>query len=144
VGFRPSTSPTQILAFSRLYQQEQWDGLQTIVIVERIRHLWNQTTHEIQFYLNPVPPDVQLLCHAIRTHCSIENQLHRLLDVTFAEDQCWIRSFHSPHNLALLRRLALNALNRETTLKRSLRQKRRQAAMNNNYMVTVLNALCQA
>ena len=33
-----------------LYQSESWVGLQTIVIVERTRHLWNQTTHEIQFY----------------------------------------------------------------------------------------------
>ena len=133
-----------ITAFGGLYQQQLWDGLQTIVIVERIRHLWNETTHEIQFYLTSLPPDAQFLCRAIRTHWSIENQLHWTLDVTFAEDRCRIRSFHSPRNLALLRRLALNALNQETTLKRSLRQKRKQAAMNNHYMVTVLNAFCQA
>jgi len=41
-------------ALGGLYQQEQWDGLQTIVIVERIRHLWNETTHEIQFYLTTI------------------------------------------------------------------------------------------
>jgi predicted transposase YbfD/YdcC len=131
-------------AFGGLYQQEQWDGLQTIVIVERIRHLWNETTHYIHFYLTSLPPDAQFLCHAIRTHWTIENRLHWTLDVTFAEDHCRIRSFHSPRNFALLRRLALNALNQETTLKRSLRQKRKRAAMNNNYMVTVLNAFCQA
>jgi predicted transposase YbfD/YdcC len=131
-------------AIGGLYQQEQWDGLQTIVIVERFRHLWNETTHELQFYLTSVPPDAQLLCHAIRTHWSIENQLHWTLDVTFAEDRCRIRSFHSPRNFASLRRLALNALNQETTLKRSLRQKRKRAAMNNDYMMTVLNAFCQA
>jgi hypothetical protein len=28
-----------------LYQAESWVGLRTIVIVERTRHLWNQTTH---------------------------------------------------------------------------------------------------
>jgi predicted transposase YbfD/YdcC len=133
-----------ITAFGGLYQQHSWDGLQTIVIVERIRHLWNETTHEIQFYLTSLPPDAQFLCRAIRTHWIIENQLHWTLDVTFAEDRCRIRSFHSPRNLALLRRLALNALNQETTLKRSLRQKRKQSAMNNHYMVTVLNAFCQA
>ncbi|MEM8780482.1 MAG: hypothetical protein AAGF26_16780 [Cyanobacteria bacterium P01_G01_bin.49] len=32
----------------------------------------------------------------------------------------------------------------EKTFKRSLRQKMKQAAMNNNYMMTVLNAFCQA
>lgn len=69
-------------AFAGLYQQEQWDGLQTIVVVERIRHLWNQTTHDLQFYLTSLPADAQFLCHAIRTHWSIENQLHWTLDVT--------------------------------------------------------------
>jgi predicted transposase YbfD/YdcC len=133
-----------LTAFGGLYQQQQWDGLQTIVIVERIRHLWNETTHEIQFYLTSVQADAQLLCHAIRTHWSIENQLHWTLDVTFNEDRSRIRSGHSPRNFAFLRRLALNALNQETTFKRSLRQKRKQAAMNDDYMMTVLNTFCQA
>ena len=54
-------------AFGGLYQQEQWDSLQTIVIVERIRYLWNETTHAIQFYLTSLSPDAQFLCRAIRT-----------------------------------------------------------------------------
>ncbi len=40
---------------------------------------------------------------------------------------------------ALLRRLALNALNREQTYKRSLRQKSKRAAMDNDYIIQVLN-----
>ncbi len=75
---------------------------------------------------------------------SLENQLHWTLDVTFNEARSRIRSGYSPRNFAFLRRLALNALNLKTTFKRSLRQKRTPAAMNNNYMVTVLNAFCQA
>jgi len=47
-------------------------------------------------------------------------------------------------NLTILRRMALNALNQEKTLQRSLRQKIKQAAMNNDYMMTVLNSFCQA
>jgi predicted transposase YbfD/YdcC len=133
-----------LTAFGGLYQQQHWEGLHTIVIVERIRHLWNETTHEIQFYLTSLQPDAQLLCRAIRTHWSIENQLHWTLDVTFNEDRSRIRSGHSPRNFAFLRRLALNALNQETTFKRSLRQKRKQAAMNDDYMMTVLNTFCQA
>lgn len=131
-------------AFGELYQLERWSGLQTIVIVERIRHLWNKTTSEVQFYLTSLPPDAQRLGRAIRQHWTIENQVHWTLDVIFCEDACRIRSFHSPRNLALLRRLALNALNQETSFKRSLRQKSQQAAMNNDYMITVLNSFCQA
>ena len=58
-------------------------------------------------------------------------------------DRCRISSCHSPRNLALLRRMALNALNQEKRLKRSLRQKMKRAAMNNDYMMTVLQSFCQ-
>ena len=129
--------------FGGLYKQEQWSGLQTIVMVERTRHLWNKVTHEVQFYLSSLPADAQNLGHAIRTHWGIENQVHWTLDVTFNEDHCRIRSCNSPRNLALLRRMALNALNQEKSLKRSLRQKMKRAAMNNNYMMTVLQSFCQ-
>ncbi len=60
------------------------------------------------------------------------DQVHWTLDVTFSEDDCRIRSGHAPRNFALLRRMALNALNLETTIKRSLRQKMKRAAMNND------------
>ena len=64
--------------------------------------------------------------------------------MNFNEDACRIRCGHSPHNIALIRRLALNMLRQETTLKRSLRQKQTRAAMDNNYMVSILKSFCQA
>jgi predicted transposase YbfD/YdcC len=133
-----------LAAFGGLYQQEQWSGLQSIVIVERVRHLWNKITHEVQFYLSSLPADAQLVGRAIRQHWGIENQVHWTLDVTFNEDQCRIRSGNSPTNFALLRRIALNALNQESTCQRSIRQKSKRAAMNNDYMMTVLHSGCQA
>jgi predicted transposase YbfD/YdcC len=130
--------------FGGLYQQEQWLGLQTIVMVERVRHLWNKTTREVHFYLSSLPADAQLLGRAIRQHWGIENQVHWTLDVIFKEDQCRIRFGHAPRNFSFLRRMALNILNQEKTLKRSLRQKSKRASMNNDYMVTVLKSFCQA
>ena len=133
-----------VTALAGLYKQEQWAGLRTIVLVERVRHLWNKTTYEVQFYLSSLPVDAELNGRAIRQHWGIENQVHWSLDVTFGEDQCRIRSLNSPRNLALLRRMALNAVNQETTLRRSLRQKRKRAAMNNDYMMQILKCFCQA
>jgi predicted transposase YbfD/YdcC len=127
-----------------LYQAQEWVGLQTIVIVERTRHLWNQTTHEIQFYLSSLPSDSPRIAPAIRQHWGIENSLHWTLDVTFGEDACRVRSLHAPHNLGLVRRFAVNTLNRESTFKRSLRQKSKRAAMDNDYMLTLLAAALPA
>jgi len=123
-----------------LHGQDNWDGLLTVVMVMRTRHLWNKTTNEVHFYISSLKSDAQLIAHAIRSHWGVENSLHWSLDVTFAEDASRIRSGHSPQNFSLLRRFALNALNRESTLKRSNCQKSARASMNNNYMLTVLDA----
>lgn len=126
--------------FPSLHQANEWVGLKTIVIVERTRHLWNKTTHEIQFYLSSLPPDSPRMAPAIRQHWGIENSLHWVLDVTLSEDDCRVRSLHAPHNLALLRRFALNALNQEDSWQRSLRQKSKRAAMDDSYILKVLAA----
>ena len=123
-----------------LYHQDDWVGLQSVVMVVRVRHLWNKTTREVQFYLTSLENDARKLGQAIRLHWSIENGLHWTLDVTFNEDDCRVRSGHSPQNLAILRRIALNALNREQSFRRSTRQKSNRAAMDNNYMLTILAA----
>jgi predicted transposase YbfD/YdcC len=126
-------------AFAALHQADEWAGLRSIVVVERTRRLWNKTTHEVQFYLSSLPPERPQIATAIREHWGIENGLHWTLDVTFAEDACRVRSLHAPHNLSLLRRFALNALNRVPG-KQSLRQKSKRAAMDDTFMLRVLAA----
>ena len=106
-----------------LYQQEQWAGLQSVVMVYRRRYLWNKVTEETQFFLTSLPCNAQRLGRAIRCHWGIENQLHWVLDVTFGEDDSRIHQGHAPENFTLLRRLAISALNQETSSPRSVRQK---------------------
>jgi len=121
-----------------LHQSTQWSGLKTVVMVIRVRHLWHKTTREVMFYLSSLPCDATVIARAIRAHWGIENQLHWVLDVTFGEDACRIRKDNGAENFCLLRRLAINLLNQETSTKRSLRQKTKRAAMNPNYMLEVL------
>jgi len=125
-------------AIPGLYQPTAWAGLQSLVMVIRVRHLWNKTTREVQFYLTSLPCDALKIAGAIRTHWGIENQLHWVLDVTFGEDACRIRTGHSPENFSLMRRMAISLLNQETSTKRSLRQKAKRAAMDSHYMLEVL------
>ncbi len=120
-----------------LYQQSQWAGLQSVVMVYRRRYLWNKVTEETQFFLTSLPCDVQRIGRAIRCNWGIENQLHWVLDVTFGEDDSPIRRGHAPENFTLLRRLAISALTLRSS-QRSVRQKARLAAMNPNYMMKVL------
>ena len=122
----------------QLHGQDQWDGLQTVVRVVRVRYLVNRTTYEVQYYLSSLSCDAQQIGRAIRTHWGIENQLHWVLDITFSEDDSRIRRGHGPENFTLLRRMAIGLLNQETSSKRSTKQKRKLAAMDNDYMMEVL------
>jgi predicted transposase YbfD/YdcC len=61
-------------------------------MVVRVRHLWNKTTREVQFYLSSLNSDAQIIGGAIRKHWGIENEAHWTLDCTFAEDAC-LRAF---------------------------------------------------
>ena len=56
-----------------LHQIEEWAGLKTIVMVKRVRHLWNKTTRETMVYLTSLPCDAVVIGRAIRTHWGIEN-----------------------------------------------------------------------
>jgi predicted transposase YbfD/YdcC len=48
------------------------------------------------------------LAEAIRAHWHVENKLHWIRDVTFAEDLSQIRAAHGPANMAALRNLAVS------------------------------------
>jgi len=81
--------------------------------------------------------DAKVFAQAVRSHWGIENSLHWVLDVTFAEDASRIRKDNAPQNFSLLRHLAVNLL-QEKTVKGSLAMKRYQAGLDNNYLAKVV------
>ena len=97
-------------------QQSDWAGLQSLVVVQSHRHLWNKNTSEVRYFLSSLAVDAQTFAGYIRAHWGIENHLHWCLDVVFNEDASRIRLHHAPRNISLLRRLALNLLRQEPYL----------------------------
>jgi predicted transposase YbfD/YdcC len=122
-----------------LHRQSQWEGLTTVVMVRRWRQLWNKTTTEIQFYLSSLEADAEGHSWVIRSHWSIENSLHWVLDVTFNEDASRIRQGNAAQNLGFLRQLSISLLKQEPS-KLSLKMKRYTAGMDNDFLLQVLNA----
>ena len=78
------------------------------------------------------------LGRAIRTHWDIENALHWVLDVTFREDDSRVRDRRAARNLAVLRRIAINLVDRDRSAKASVRARRKKAAWNDDYMLQLL------
>jgi hypothetical protein len=85
-----------------------------------------------------IPGDPERIGAAARAHWSIENGVHWVLDVAFREDASRICKDHAPHNVALLRHVALNLLKQEKTAKLSVRTKRLRAGWDDMYLAKVL------
>lgn len=121
-----------------LVDSQQWTKLTSVAMVEAIREVHGQTSRAVRFYLSSLEPNAQRLAKAIRTHWSVENPLHWVLDVAFNEDDCRIRTGHAPQNLVVLRHLAVSALNQEKTAKLGIKNKRLRAGWDNDYLLKVL------
>jgi hypothetical protein len=59
------------------------------------------------------------------------------LDIAFREDECRIRKDHGAHNFAILRRIALNLLKQD----KSIKAKRLKAGWDNDYLLDLLQPL---
>lgn len=96
---------------------------------------------EVRYFIMSFAADVQKFAHAVRSHWSIENSLHWVMDVTFGEDACRIRKDHGGENVSWLRRLATSILKNDVTKKCSIRQKRLYAGYDIKYLIQVLNGI---
>lgn len=77
------------------------------------------------------------LLQVTRSHWTIENQLHWVLDVHFDEDGTRARKDNAPENLAILRRLALNIL-RSLPDGISIRRKIKRAGWDDAFLMAML------
>ena len=126
-----------IAQIPHLANAKKWPGFKSIVMVRRKRTLWNGETDKPSYYISSLEPDAALIAHSIRSHWSIENGLHWVLDVTFNEDHSRIRMGHGPENVALLRRLCINLIKQHPS-KDSIATKRFRAALSREFLLELL------
>jgi predicted transposase YbfD/YdcC len=77
---------------------------------------------------------------AVRSHWAIENSLHRVLDVTFGDNQSRLRTGYGAKNMADVRHFAINLV-RTVKDKRSVKLRRKRAGWDPNYLATILGHL---
>lgn len=110
----------------------RWPSLRSIGMLYRYSTTrdkqgeWKES-HDVAFFISSLPPRVRRLNQLLRDHWSIENSEHYILDVVFTEDASRIRAGSAPEVAAALRRLSLNILQQDTSLKDSIRGKRLRA-----------------
>lgn len=122
----------------RLYDDlAPWKHLKSIIIVESKREIKDKISFETRFYLSDLALEPKEFNQYIRNHWSIENSLHWQLDVTFREDLQRTQSGNGPENLAIVRKLSLQLLNKITD-KESIKSRRKLAGWNDQYLIELL------
>jgi predicted transposase YbfD/YdcC len=116
---RTATVSTQI---DWLQTQHQRPGLKAIGKVVRMRQTAEKTTTETAHYLLSRALSPEWFNQVARQHWGVENSLHWRLDVVMNEDQDRTRVGHGPQNLAALRHMAINAMQKEGSKGFSARQ----------------------
>jgi predicted transposase YbfD/YdcC len=120
-----------------LQVDHQWPGLTAIGKVVRTRETTDKTTTETAYYLLSAPLSPERFNEVVRSHWGVENRLHWRLDVIMNEDQDRSRLGNGPNNLAVLRHMAINLIQKDPT-KGSLRGKIKRAAWDNAYLAQLL------
>ena len=75
---------------------------------------------------------------AVRGHWAIENSLHWVLDVVFADGQARVRKGHGAQNMAAVRHFAINLV-RAPQLKKRIKRRRKIAGWNPQFLADILN-----
>lgn len=116
-----------------------WPGLASIAVVQSQREVNGKTSLERRYYISSLKgTDAPTMLELIRSHWSVENNLHWQLDVSFHEDQKRIRLGNGAENYSRLCRMALNRLKADKKTKASIRTKRLKAAWDNYYLFKLL------
>lgn len=101
--------------------------MRAVVKVHARRQKGDELTEKERYFISSLASSAQHLLKVVRSHWSIENELHWVLDIAFREDESRIRKDHGPENFAVLRHIALNLVKQEKTQKASVKGKRLKA-----------------
>jgi predicted transposase YbfD/YdcC len=118
-------------------RDKQWEKLTSVIKITATRELSGKSeTHE-RYYISSLHTGNDFNKY-IRDHWTVENKLHWILDMTFREDEQGKRDKHAAENFAIVRKVGLNLLKKDTS-KGSLKSKRLRAAWSKDFLISLLN-----
>ena len=114
----------------------------SLVRIDRKRIVGDKETNERVYYISSLDPKkVELIAGVARRHWGVESSLHWRLDVVFRQDQSRYRNRTGARNLAAMRKIVLNALSRETSVKGGIATRQVAAVVNPAYRERVFKKL---
>ena len=120
-----------------LNQRHKWPGLQSVIRVEYSREIKGKTKTRRRYYISSLNIGPKEIARIIRNHWQIENNLHWVMDMTFRQDECRIRTGNAAANFATIKHAANNLL-QKVPGKKSLPMKRHSAAWDDDYLEKII------
>ncbi len=114
-------------------------GIACLVRVQSRAELKDRSRFETRYYISSAPLTAERAGEAMRGHWGIENRLHWVLDVVFADDQSRLRRGHGARNMAVVRHFAINLV-RQATDKKSIKLRRKVAGWDPNYLAALITS----
>ena len=120
-----------------LQKRHRWPGLAAVGKVIRSRGTATQETVETAYYLVSKALSPEGLGKVVRLHWGVENRLHWVLNTVMNEDQARNRDDNTAYNLAILRHMALNLMQKDRSCM-SLRSKFNLAGWQDEFLAKLL------
>lgn len=125
---------------------DKWKGLKTIVKIVSERYQKSsgkQETPTTRYYISSLEADPEKFNSLIRSHWSIENNLHWMLDVAMGEDASRKRVKNSPQNFSVIFKTALTMLKKynprpEKKKGPSVKTKRKMGGWSDEHLINLL------
>jgi predicted transposase YbfD/YdcC len=122
-----------------ILRKAQWPGLQSIGMVEVKRTVNHETTRSVRFFLTSLTyRQMAEFMRGARNHWHVEINLHWSLDVSFDDDHNRTRTGFAQENLSIIKRIALNMLNKDNSSKIGIKAKRKKAGWSNDYLKNII------
>jgi predicted transposase YbfD/YdcC len=122
-----------------LAETEKWPDVRSIGCVTASREVNGVTNEHTRYFISSLPADPYLFAKAVRSHWTVENCSHWVMDVVFRDDECRIRKKNGPTNFVILKHITHNIL-KSLPGKKSLRVRRKLAAWDDDFLVSALKA----
>ena len=109
-------------------------------MIEETCDIKGKTSTERRFFISNLQPNAKQLAQAVRSHWMVENTLHWTLDVVFNEDESRVRKENAGENMAIVRHIVINMLNKAKSSFKgvSLKALRKKAGWGNSTLSFIL------
>ena len=124
-----------------LAKSYRWSGLKSIIQIKAEIHnkSTGKDTTETRWFISSLELDAEQALKAVRSHWQVES-MHRVLDMTFREDESRIRKQQGPLAFNIMRKIAMTMFKQDTTKSASIARKKKMAGLDDDYRSTLMES----